>query len=149
MELDYAMRINKALTDQIKFGVSSVCSFIDIDSVVVHKAIDAAYALSEEDRITNVIDFVIATQTLKGVLNTKERDLIVEHIDKAHIIGSLPGADKGREEEHLDVVMNWAKIYGKRLHVHVDQLNTSAEKETEVNKKKKLVIMLINFFIFF
>ena len=137
-ELDYTMRINKALTDQIKFGVSSVCSFIDIDSVVGCKAIDAACALSGEDRITNVIDFVIATQTLKGVLNTEERDLIVEHIDKAHIIGSLPGADKGCEEKHLDIVMNWTKAYKKRLHVHVDQLNTSAEKETELLARKTM-----------
>ena len=137
-QLDYAMRINKALSDQIQLGVSSVCSFIDIDSVVDYKAIDAAYALSEEDRIANVIDFIIATQTLKGVLDDNERKLLNQQIEKAHIIGSLPGADKGRESEHLDVVMAWAKMFRKRLHVHVDQLNTSSEKETELLARKTM-----------
>ena len=137
-QLDYKMRISKALGDQLLFGVSSVCSFIDLDTVAGSRAINAAFDLTNEDMVAKRINFVIAIQTLKGVLNPEERKLINQHMEKAHIIGSLPGADRGREEEHLDVVMAWAKMYKKRLHVHVDQLNTSAEKETELLARKTM-----------
>ena len=137
-EFEYKMRINKALSDQIQLGISSVCSFIDIDSVVQDKAINAASSLVIEDRVRKSIDFIVATQTLKGVLDNNERQILNQQLDKAHIIGSLPGADKGREEEHLDVVMAWAKMLKKRLHVHVDQLNTSKEKETELLARKTM-----------
>ena len=137
-KFDYVNRINKVLYDQIKLKVGGVCSFIDIDTTVGTKAIDAAFELSNEDRIKNRIDFVIATQTLKGVLDLEQRRLLAQNIEKADIIGSLPGADKGRESEHLDVVMAWAKMFKKRLHVHVDQLNTPNEKETELLARKTI-----------
>ena len=41
-------------------------------------------------------------------------------------------ADKNNIQAHMDVVMSWAKATGKRLHVHVDQLNIAEESETEV-----------------
>ena len=137
-ELDYKMRISKALADQMNFGVKSVCSFIDVDSTVGDKALNAAYQLSQEERTNKLIDFRIATQTLQGVLDDQERRLLNQQLEKAHIIGSLPGADKGREDEHLDVVMAWAKMFKKRLHVHVDQLNTFEEKETELLARKTM-----------
>ena len=137
-KFDYVNRINKVLYDQINLGVTSVCSFIDIDATVGTKAIDAAFELSNEDRVRNRIDFVIATQTLKGVISPEEQRLLAQNIEKAHIIGSLPGADKGYEALHLDVVMGWAKTYKKRLHVHVDQLNTPEEKETELLARKTI-----------
>ena len=139
-QLDYKVRINKALADQLLFGVSSVCSFIDLDTVAGSRAIDAALELKSARGLSPVpsINLVVAIQTLKGVLDIEERKLINQHMEKANIIGSLPGADKGREEEHLDVVMGWAKMYKKRLHVHVDQLNTSAEKETELLARKTM-----------
>ena len=137
-QLDYKMRISKALGDQLLFGVSSVCSFIDLDTTVGSKAIDAAFELSNEDMVTKRIDFVMATQTLKGVISPEEQRLLAQNVEKVHIIGSLPGADKGFEALHLDVVMGWAKTYKKRLHVHVDQLNTSAEKETELLARKTM-----------
>jgi cytosine deaminase len=136
--LDYENRINKAMTDQIKFGVKGVCSFIDVDSVVGTKAIDAAHEVSKYNWIKGRAKLIIATQTLKGVLNPTEQKLLIKNIDKADIIGSLPGADKGREPEHLDFVMNLAKESNKRLHVHVDQLNTNREKETELLAKKTI-----------
>ena len=34
--------------------------------------------------------------------------------------------------------MGWAKRYKKRLHVHVDQLNTVSEKETELLARKTM-----------
>jgi cytosine/adenosine deaminase-related metal-dependent hydrolase len=85
----------------------------------------------------NIFDLKIACQTIKGVTSFKERKLIEMWLDSLDIIGSLPAADINIEK-HLDVVMGWAKDTGKRLHVHVDQLNTPDEKETELLARKTI-----------
>ena len=132
---DYKERINIALDKQIEKGISKVCSFIDVDSIVSSKAIIAA---SEVAKQRNDIQLVIACQTLKGVIDQTSKTLILNSMHMIDIIGSLPGADKGKESEHLDIVMTWAKKYNKRLHVHVDQLNTPDEKETELLARKTI-----------
>ena len=125
---DYANGIELALSLQKYYGVSHVCSFIDIDEVVGEKALDGA--LLARDRAEH-IELVLACQTLKGVLDEKNFRYIESRIYDFDILGSLPGADKGREAEHLDLMMELASDYGKMLHVHVDQLNSPREKETE------------------
>jgi cytosine/adenosine deaminase-related metal-dependent hydrolase len=77
-------------------------------------------------------------QTLKGVLDPKLATVMSNAASSVNIIGSLPGADKGREDEHINWVMNAAKKYKKRVHVHVDQLNTPKEKETEWLARKTI-----------
>ena len=127
---DYKKRLHTALDFQKEMGVSHVMSFIDLDSTVGTKAIDAAFDVKNE---RNDIQLLLACQTLKGVLNPKESSIIEENLHKVDIIGALPKADgEGRRGAHLDVVMSWAKKYDKRLHVHVDQLNLESEKETEL-----------------
>jgi len=134
-KFDYTVRINKALCDQIKMGTSHVCSFIDVDTIVKDRAIEAALGLTNSHP---TISMKVATQTLKGVLKKQERAVLLDYINRVDIIGSLPGADKGREEKHLDCVMGWAKSLNKRLHVHVDQLNSAKEKETELLARKTM-----------
>ena len=51
----------------------------------------------------------------------------MEDID---IIGGLPGVEDS--VEHMDTICSWAKDSGKKIHVHVDQLNSTVEKETEM-----------------
>ena len=67
-------------------------------------------------------------------MTPETQKLIVDALeeDKIDIIGSLPGADKGQEKEHLETVLMLGNIFEKRVHVHVDQLNTAKEKETEL-----------------
>ena len=134
-EQSYKSRIHEALDDQVRNGVSAVMSFIDIDDVVGTKAIDAAYKVKHE-RMD--IKLLTACQTLKGVVNPEIQATILENIEKFDIIGSLPSADKDLQDVHLDIVMGWAKEYGKRLHVHVDQLNTPEERETELLARKTM-----------
>ena len=131
----YKIRIDDAITDQASKGVNTICSFIDVDDVVSSKAIIAAREVSEERKDVRLL---IACQTLKGVLDPTQELLVRNSLYHVNIIGSLPGADKGRESEHLDKVMEWAKKYKKRLHVHVDQLNTPKEKETELLARKTM-----------
>ena len=136
-EKDYEKRIAAAMESQKKMGVTKICTFIDIDSVAGLRALRAA------DKVkTNIsgIDLRIACQTLEGVLGPIPKKLIEEGLSLGmiDIIGSLPGADRGRVKEHLDVIMGWAKDTGKMVHAHVDQLNTSIEVETEILARKTI-----------
>ena len=132
---DYKARIEFALDKQKSFGVTQVCSFIDIDDIASPDGIKAARVIraSRKD-----VGLKIACQTLKGVLDPVQNALISEQLFFIDIIGSLPGGDKDREEEHLDRIMQWGKEYNKRIHVHVDQLNTPEEKETELLARKTI-----------
>jgi cytosine deaminase len=130
---DYKKRMLDCIEDQRNFGVSTLLSFIDIDDVAGFRAIDAACEIKEESKF----DFKIACQTLKGVLSPKYQMMIEFQLPRIDIIGSLPSADNDKAR-HLDTVMRWAKNYNKRLHVHVDQLNTPTERETELLARKTM-----------
>ena len=132
---DYAAGIEMALDLQKYYGVSHVCSFIDIDEVVEERALDGA--LLARERSKN-IELILACQTLKGVLDEDNFSYIESRAHDFDILGSLPGADKGREAEHIDVMMDLASDLGKMLHVHVDQLNNPCEKETELLCRKTI-----------
>ena len=131
----YETRIGKAIDDQIAGGTRIICSFIDVDDVASNRAIIAARQVSQERTDAT---FLIACQTLKGVLDSTQDLLIRNCLGYINIIGSLPGGDKGREDEHIDKILTWGKQYKKRVHVHVDQLNTQAEKETEWLARKTI-----------
>jgi cytosine deaminase len=127
-------RMSFAVEQQIKQGVSVLGSFIDVDDVIKDKAIKAAQKV--KDKYQDDIKLVFINQALKGVIDPSARKWFDEALDFVDIIGGLPAKDEGREEEHLDVLFESAKRTGKMLHVHVDQLNTKAEKETELLVKK-------------
>ena len=133
---EYYSRIDLAVTDQIEKDVSTICTFIDVDEVTTNKAYIAAHEVANKRKFD--ITLVTAMQTLKGVLDPKQQTMIRNAAAAVNIIGSLPGGDKGREDEHIDWVMSAAKRHGKRLHVHVDQLNTPKEKETEWLARKTI-----------
>ena len=135
---DYYRNITSALANQKAFGVKSCLSFIDIDPVVGDKAITAAVRAKEFAKIHG-IEFKIACQTLKGILNPNCRRIIEKHLEQGHvdIVGSLPAADVS-EIDHLDIIFRLAKKYNKRVHVHVDQLNSPTQKETELLARKTM-----------
>ncbi|QQG44862.1 MAG: amidohydrolase family protein [Candidatus Roizmanbacteria bacterium] len=115
-------------------GVQALGSFIDVDEVIKDKSIIAAQKI--RDKYKKDIKIKYMNQVLKGVINKEARrwfDLGASFVD---IVSGLPGRDKGHEEEHLDIVFDTAKKMGKMIHVHVDQLNTSKEKETDLLAKK-------------
>lgn len=122
-------RMSFAVEQMLNQGVRTVGSFIDVDEVTGDKCIRAAQMVRDTYRSDITIKYI--NQTLKGVMDPESRkwfDIGAEFVD---IIGGLPGKDKGREEEHLDILMETAKRLNKPLHVHVDQFNTSRETETE------------------
>jgi len=115
-------------------GATALGTFIDVDEVIKDKAMIAGNRIRE--RYGRELKIIFINQVLKGVLNPSARKWFDMGAQFADIIGGLPGRDKGREEEHLDIILGTAKKLGKMVHVHVDQLNTSSETETELLVKK-------------
>ena len=133
---DYFDNIKAAVDSQLFLSTRAACTFVDIDPVCEYNAITAAKIAQEH--YGEEFPLVIACQTLKGVLEKKPRQLIEGAMDDFQIFGGLPAKDKGREAEHIDQLMLWAKDTGKRVHVHVDQLNHPSEKETELLARKTI-----------
>ena len=136
---DFCQNIQTALINQKQMGTTACLSFIDVDSIVGLEAIRAA-SLAKKYAESIGIDFKVATQTLKGIINPYERIYLDMALDTGvvDIIGSLPGVDKGFEGSHLDIIFELAKRYDKRVHVHVDQLNIATERETEMLARKTM-----------
>lgn len=133
---DYFENIKSAIDSQVFMNTAAACTFVDIDPVCEYNAISAAKIAQEH--FGHDFKLVIACQTLKGVLEKKPRQLIEEAMNDFQILGGLPAKDKGREGEHIDQLFRWAKDTGKRVHVHVDQLNHPSEKETELLARKTM-----------
>ncbi|MEY4065800.1 MAG: hypothetical protein RIR26_2008 [Pseudomonadota bacterium] len=130
-EEGYFSHITSALRAQSEFGVRTALTFVDCDPVAGTRALDAACRAKEYASKQLKMRLLLACQTLKGVLNPEARRYFETALERVDVIGGLPGADRGREEEHLDVLLSAAKATGKRVHVHVDQNNDPAERETE------------------
>jgi cytosine deaminase len=135
-ETVYYQNIVSALEFQHAQGVRAVLSFIDCDEVAGERALLAAVRAKQHAREKYGIQFLIACQTLKGVLEPTAREWFERSLPHIDVIGGLPGADKGRAGEHLDVLLQAAKRTQKRVHVHVDQLNCASERETELLCRK-------------
>ncbi len=131
-------RMAQAVERMLEQDVSVLASFIDVDCDVQDKAIRAAQRIRE--KYADDLTLLFLNQSSYGIFNEEKQcrywfDTAVQFVD---IIGGLPKADGGREAEHLDVLMETAKKYNKPLHVHVDQLNTPDERESELLARKTI-----------
>lgn len=128
-------RMSHATEVMIAQGVATIGSFIDVDEAIGDKAVWAAQRLRER---YPEVTFVFANQVLKGVLDPNAREWFERGLQFVDIIGGLPDKDerfhkdKGGASAHLDYILGRGKETGKLVHVHVDQGNTSREKETEL-----------------
>ena len=137
-EETYFEHIELALDAMQRQRVQACLSFIDCDPVCEDRAVRVASAIREDMKFEAEADgdpsrmkFIIACQTLQGVRDPEARKWTEKALDYVDIIGGLPKRDYPYDGEHLDTLMGWAKDTGKRLHVHVDQLNSPDEYETE------------------
>lgn len=128
--IDIYDRMCYSIEQMLEQGVQAIGSFIDVDEVVKDKCIRAANMA--RDKYSNDIKIKYINQTLKGVIEPEARKWFDIGAEFADIIGGLPAKDKGYEDKHIDILMETAKRYNKPIHVHVDQFNTSKEKETEL-----------------
>ena len=132
----YYNHISEAIYNQIKMGVTGALTFIDCDPTSEDRALRAAIRAKED--WSKQFTLKIACQTLKGVLESDAKSWFDHYADHYDIIGGLPKKDEGREGEHIDALMVMAKRNGQRVHVHVDQLNSPDEKETELLARKTM-----------
>jgi len=128
-ELDLLNRMSKCVTNLVKQDVKYIRTFVDADSVVGQKCIDAALKIKKlySDRV--IID--IAIQPLEGLEDAKSRDNFLQACEKADFIGGLPDRDSS-PERHLDLLFNLAKNLDKPVDIHAGQNNIPSEKEEEL-----------------
>lgn len=127
-------RMAKAVETMLAQHVQAIGTFIDVDEVIEDKAIQAAQKI--RDHYKRDIRIVYINQVLKGVLDKKAKYWFDTGSEFVDIIGGLPGKDKGREQEHIDILLDTAKRQNKMVHVHVDQFNSPNETETELLIKR-------------
>lgn len=139
---DIVRHMSQVVENQLRQGVQALGSFIDCDSVVKDKNLKAAQIL--RDKYKDQIEIKFIHQPIKGLFaNPDDRKWFEEAASFVDIIGGLPERDselklgQNRKAEHLDILFETAKKNGnKPLHVHVDQLNDPAQRDTELLVQK-------------
>ncbi len=117
-------------------GVTAIGTFIDVDAHVKDKSIKAAQKLRETFKSAMIFKFI--NQSSYGIFSQEPREWFNLGAEFVDIIGGLQNSAKERQNEYLDILFDTAKKQNKMMHVHVDELNTPEEKETELLAKKTI-----------
>ena len=117
-------------------GVTVNGTFIDVDPDVRDKSIQAAQKVREKYKSQMTFKFI--NQSSYGIFTKETREWFDVGAEFVDIIGGLLKSAEGREDEYLDVLLAKAKAKKKMVHVHVDELNTPDETETEMLAKKTI-----------
>jgi cytosine deaminase len=133
---DIVNHMTMVIENQLAQGVQALGSFIDCDSVVTDKNLKAADII--KSRYGQDIKLKFIHQPVKGLMDETERKWFEEAASFVDIIGGLPEHDSemkigvNRKAEHLDILFETAKKHNKPLHIHVDQLNSPTQRDTEL-----------------
>ena len=122
-------RMSRCVSSMISQDVKYARTFVDADSIVGQKCIDAAIKL--KSLYSNIIEIDIAIQPLEGLEEKNSRDNFIKACEKADYIGGLPDRDSS-PERHIDLLFDLAKTFNKPVDIHVGQNNIPSEKETEL-----------------
>ncbi|MFA6474568.1 MAG: amidohydrolase family protein [Patescibacteria group bacterium] len=131
---DLRNRMREGMKRMVTQGVRYVRSFIDIDTTVGLKCLEAAFDIKKE--FAGKCELIIVSQTLEGVINPEARKWIEQAAPLVDVIGGLPSYDRPNSAQHLDIIFNLAKKYNKCVDVHIDQENNPDEKDTELLAQK-------------
>ena len=126
---DLIKRMSKCVDNLITQGTTYIKTFVDADSVVDQKCIDAGLII--KNKYKNNIKIDLAIQPLEGLESIESRKNFVEACKKADVIGGLPDRDSS-PEKHVDLLFDLAKALDKPVDIHVGQNNRPDEKETEM-----------------
>jgi cytosine deaminase len=133
---DIYNRMAQGMESMLEQGVRAVGTFIDVDSFIKDKAIKAAQKIRDEYKKDIEIKYI--NQVHYGVLDKEAREWFETGAAFVDIIGGLPERDKGKEDEHLDILFTTAKKMNKMAHVHIDQFNDPNQNDTELLAKKTI-----------
>jgi cytosine/adenosine deaminase-related metal-dependent hydrolase len=84
---DLLNRMSRCVSNMLKQEVKYIRTFVDADSIVEQKCIDAAARL--KSIYSDKIKIDIAIQPLEGLEDTKSRENFIEACEKADYIGGL------------------------------------------------------------
>lgn len=126
---DLLCRMSKCIDNMIKQNVKYIRTFVDADSVVGQKCIDAGLVL--KDSYSSKVEIDLGIQPLEGLENKESYDNFVLACIKADFIGGLPDRDSS-PNKHIDLLFDLAKSLNKPVDIHVGQNNLPAERETEL-----------------
>lgn len=134
---DIVRHMSQVIDNQLEQGVQALGSFIDCDSVVKDKNLKAADIVKA--RYKGQLELKFIHQPIKGFFaNPDNRKWFEEAAGFVDIIGGLPERDSelklgvNRKADHLDILFEAGKKHSKPLHVHVDQLNSPDQRDTEL-----------------
>ncbi len=126
---DLVERMSKCVENLLVQDVTYIKTFVDADSVVGQKCIDAGLLIKEKYK--NIVKIDLAIQPLEGLENIDSRKNFIEACEKADVIGGLPDRDSSHAS-HIDLLFDLAKTLNKPVDIHVGQNNRPDEKETEL-----------------
>ena len=134
---DVYKRAEDSLHILLKQNATLVRTFTDADSFIGQMCIDALCQLKEDYK--TVIDIQIATQPIQGIHKSADYKAFKVACSKADLVGGLPSRDPD-PKEHLECLFELATQYDLPVDVHVDQLNSPLEFETQLllDTKKKV-----------
>ena len=128
-EEDLVKRMSKCVDNLLSQDVKYIKTFVDADSVVGQKCINAGLIIKNKYKDNVKID--LAIQPLEGLENIESRKNFVKACKKADVIGGLPDRDSSHSN-HIDLLFDLAKTLNKPIDIHVGQNNKPDEKETEL-----------------
>lgn len=129
-------RMAKSLELMISQGVCAIGTFVDVDPHMKDKAILAAQKVREKYKSQIKIKFI--NHSSYGILTKETREWFEVGAEFADIVGGMVKANLGQENEYLDIILQTAKEKKKMVHVHVDEVNSPDETETELLAKKTI-----------
>lgn len=134
---DVYNRAEKCVFSLIKQKVSITRTCVDVDSIIGQMCIDAVLKLKEDFK--GIIDIEIVLHPIQGLDQKEDLQAFATAANKADLIGGLPSRDSD-PKEHLYKLFELASQYSLPLDVHVDQLNSPLERETQLllDVKKEL-----------
>ena len=117
--------VDKMLDQNVKY----IKTFLDADSIVKQKCIDAGVILKEKYK--NNISIDLAIQPLEGIEDKDSRKNFISACKKADVIGGLPDRDSS-PSDHIKFLFDLSLELDKPVDIHVGQNNLPGEKETEL-----------------
>lgn len=129
-------RMVKSLELMLSQGVYAIATFIDVDPFTKDKCIKAAQKI--KDKYGKKIKIKFINHSSYGILTKQTRDWFEVGADFADIIGGMVKANQGKENEYFDIVLQTAKEKNKMVHIHVDEVRSPDEIETEILARKTI-----------
>ena len=130
-------RAEKCIFTLIKQKVKVTRTCVDVDSIIGQMCVDAISKLKED--FSDIINIEIVLHPIQGLSSKEDFKSFSSAATKADLVGGLPSRDPD-PKEHLYKIFQIASDNSLPLDVHVDQLNSPLEFETQLllDVKKEL-----------